>query len=69
MRITRRSPITGLTNVMEIPVTEQQIVAWQTGTLIQQAMPNLTPDQREFLMTGMTPEDWEEHVGAEDEEA
>jgi hypothetical protein len=26
---------------------------------IQDAMPNLSADEREFIMTGMTPADWE----------
>jgi len=26
----------------------------------------LTPDQREFLMTGITPEEWEAEFGGED---
>jgi hypothetical protein len=45
---------------MEIPVTEAQIKAWEGGMLIQNAMPRLTPDQREFLMTGITAAEWEE---------
>ena len=28
--------------------------------LIQNAMPNLSADEREFLMTGITPEEWAE---------
>ncbi len=45
---------------MEMPeVTEEQYRNWQSGTLIQNAMPHLSPDQREFLMTGITPEEWE----------
>lgn len=27
--------------------------AWQSGELIQNAMPNASPDDREFLITGM----------------
>ena len=26
--------------------------------LVQDLMPNLTPSEREFIMTGMTDEDW-----------
>jgi hypothetical protein len=26
--------------------------------LIQEAMPNLSADDREFIMTGITPEEW-----------
>ena len=57
--IARRSPITGKLNTMEIPVTTEQYKAWQGGTLIQVAMPDLTPAQREFLQTGFTPQDWD----------
>ena len=32
---------------------------YDQGALIQDAFDFLSPDQREFLMTGMTPEDWE----------
>ena len=52
---------------MDIPVTEEQLAAWDSGTLIQNAMPNLTPDQREFIMTGITPEQWVEMFRKGDE--
>jgi len=35
-----------------------QYDAWKGGELIQNAMPNLSADEREFLMTGITPEEW-----------
>ena len=44
---------------MEIPVTQAQLESWKNGALIQLAMPDLTPDQREFLKTGITPDDWD----------
>ncbi len=45
---------------MEIDVSEKQITLWMEGALIQDVMPNLTPDEREFLMTGITPAEWDE---------
>ena len=63
MTITKTSPLTGNINTMDIDESEEQLAAWQGGVLIQRAMPNLTPDEREFLMTGYTPEDWEEIFG------
>jgi len=60
MLITRTSPFTGTTISMNIAVTQAQLDAWQAGTLIQDAMPNLSADEREFIMTGITPEEWEE---------
>jgi len=44
---------------MDLPITQEQIDLWENDhVLIQNAMPQLTPDQREFLMTGYTAEDW-----------
>jgi len=60
MLITRTSPFSGNTNSMEIAVTQAQLDAWQAGTLIQDAMPNLSADEREFIKTGITPEEWDE---------
>ena len=58
MTITRTSPVTGCVNTREIDVTEAQIARWHAGTLIQVAMPHLSNEEREFIMTGLTTEDW-----------
>ena len=63
MIIEKESPFSGNVNRMDIPVTLAQIEAWKGGELIQDAMPNLTADEREFLMTGITPEEWENTFG------
>jgi hypothetical protein len=65
MLISRKSPFSGEIHDMEIPVTEEQLWAWEAGELIQNAMPNLTPDQREFIMTGITPSEWDDNLGTE----
>ena len=62
MIIFRIDPFTGEENMMEIPVTKEQIKAWEHGELIQNAMPNLTPDEREFIKTGITPESWDQYI-------
>lgn len=59
MFITRTSPITGKANIMTLNISETQMDDWENGSLIQDAMPNLNSDQREFLMTGLTPQDWD----------
>jgi len=59
MKITKTSPFSGNTNVMEIDVTQEQLSSWESGVLIQNAMPNLSADEREFIMTGITPEEWD----------
>jgi len=50
---------------MDIPVTQSQIDAWESGTLIQDAMPNVSADHREFLKTGVTPDEWVNTFGSE----
>jgi hypothetical protein len=59
MLISRISPLTGQTNQLNLPVTIQQLLAWEKGGLIQNVMPNLSDDEREFLLTGLTSADWE----------
>ena len=65
MLITRKSLISGNINTMSLPITEEQYTAWEQGTLVQDAMPHLTPDEREFVMTGITPTEWAETFGEE----
>ena len=65
MLITRKSLISGNTNTMSLPITEEQYTAWEQGTLVQVAMPHLSPDEREFVMTGITPEEWADNFGEE----
>ena len=60
MIITRTSPMTGRINKMDINVTEDQIKQWRSGALIQNVMPNLSPSEREFIMTGITENEWKE---------
>jgi len=66
MFITKKSELTGNTNTIDIPVTEEQIHAWMTGTFIQDAMPHISADHREFLMTGITPDEWERYFGKDE---
>ena len=66
MKITRASELTGVTRTLDLPVTEDQIQAWLDGMLIQDAMPNLDVNQREFVKTGITPDEWEKCMGGED---
>lgn len=67
MKVTRRSPFTKKVNFMDLDITTDQIVRWDKGELIQDVFPHLTPDEREFIQTGITPEDWNEMVGETEE--
>ena len=64
--ITRRSELTGVEHVRKINVSSRQIELWQGGALIQDVMPDLSDEDREFLMTGITPEEWAAHFGEEE---
>ena len=65
----RTSELTGKVNQMDLPITVEDIKAWQcSGDLIQRRFPNLDAAQREFLLTGSTPEEWDAMV-YDDEDA
>ena len=63
MEITRTSIITGIERTKDIPVTQEQLNEWEGGTLIQKVMPELTPSQREFIMTGLVDSEWDNVMG------
>jgi hypothetical protein len=67
MLITKTSILTGERNTMDIDITEEQLVLWLDGALIQNVMPNLLPSEREFMITGVTPEEWEKFAKEEGE--
>lgn len=67
VNLTRTSPITNDRNTMFLPgVTKEEVTSFLQGDeskpLIQQAFPHLNPDQREFILTGMVPEDFKRAV-------
>ena len=70
LKLTKISMFSGCENTMELPISSVDYFKWHNGEsgLIQNAFPNLTPDQREFMMTGATPEEWNELFGMEDDE-
>ena len=55
---TKKSMMSGKVNKVKMTLDMDDYAAWQNGQLIQNAMPYLTPDEREFLMTGITKEEW-----------
>lgn len=59
MEITKLDPYSGKMNTLDLDITQEQIDKWRGGELIQNAMPHLNPDQREFLMTGIMPDSWD----------
>ena len=55
MRITKVSNFSGKSNTMELDVTMKQLLRFESGELVQNVFPHLDDNEREFLMTGVTP--------------
>lgn len=64
MQIVKTSTLTGKTHTMELDINIRQWTTWKQGDLlIQEAFPNLTPGEREFIKSGITPEEWDNEFG------
>ena len=62
----RRCQVTG--DLFIITVDAQALIEWREGKLIQDAFPQLGKDEREILMTGYTPAEWDALPGGDDDE-
>lgn len=47
----------------DIRVSDEQVKRWRDGELIQWAMPELTADERELLISGTCGKCWERMFG------
>jgi len=57
--VTCSSDITGNITTKNIKITEQQYTSWkEESVLIQNAVPHLSIDDREFLISGITNKEW-----------
>ena len=70
MRITRISTISGKPNTLDVPgVTHEALALYEGGhLLLQDAFPTVPAPLREFLKTGITPEEWIATFGTPDDE-
>jgi hypothetical protein len=68
MIITRTSTITGVTHSIDLPVTEEQMIEYNRGALLQNAFPNLSAGDREFIKSGVTDSEWKDIFGTDEEE-
>ena len=66
MMVTRKSMMSGEVRTLNLDVTNQQLERWRAGELIQNVMPKLTPSEREFIITGVTDEEWQESMRESD---
>jgi hypothetical protein len=67
MNITRTSLATGTTRTLDLDVTLEQLNNYAQGALLQDAFPHLSADDREFIKTGITAEEWDLLFGGEEE--
>ena len=60
MLVTRLSPFSHTKNTIDLDITAEQLARYENGEeLIQNVFPDLSPEHREFIITGITPEEWE----------
>jgi hypothetical protein len=60
MIITNKSKVSGKIRSMDLNVTEDQLIRYSTGRFaLQDCFPNLSADEREFIKSGITAEEWE----------
>jgi hypothetical protein len=68
MKVTRRSVLTGIVRTLDLNITDDEVEAYNSGVLIQDAFPNLTPGEREFIKTGITDEEWDQAFGTDEDD-
>jgi hypothetical protein len=59
VEIKRISAITGIEHIRNIPVNPEDYISWKKNACsIDDAMPYLNNDDREFMLSGITKEEW-----------
>jgi len=64
---TKTSNVSGITRTMEFPQYtqdefEKRFIAWNNGNLLlQEAFAEISPNGREFILSGMTGDEWDEY--------
>jgi hypothetical protein len=72
--LVKESTLTGEENSMKISLTPAEYREWadtprHSRPLVQDAFPQLSDDEREFLITGITPGEWDTFMGSDDDES
>jgi uncharacterized protein (DUF779 family) len=65
MILSKKSIISGKVHKMELDITEEQYFSWKNGELVQNVFPHLNSEEREFIVSGITPQEWKELFGEE----
>lgn len=68
MKITKMDPVLGKEVTLDIPITELEyeriINRYITNEYIQDIVPNLSDEYREFLISGISPKGWLKYIDA-----
>ena len=69
LEVTKKSIISGKTNTMELDITQEDLDRYEqvSGLLVQAVFPQLSSSEREFLISGITPQEWNDTFGGEEE--
>ena len=61
VRVHKQSCITGKHHSMVLPTRQGELEHWEENmTLVQDAFPHFDENQREFLISGATPDEWDD---------
>mgnify|MGYP003668223493 FL=1 len=68
--VTRKSILSGKTNTMSLDITQETLDNYEQvgGMLVQAIFPNLNKEEREFLISGITPDEWNNTFGDDEDE-
>lgn len=59
VKVTRTSVYSGVSRTRELPITQEQMDMYRSGVHAQYAFSDLSPADREFIISGMTQEEWD----------
>lgn len=63
MQVKMKSVISGKEHTLDLDITTDQLERFMNeGIPVEKAFPNLSKQEREFLLTGITPDEWKEHI-------
>ncbi len=65
IQVTRQSVLTRKMNTMKLPILQEHLDIYDKigGFNVQDIFPQLDAEQREFLINGVTPQEWNKYIG------
>lgn len=66
MMVPKVSLLTGVTHMRDIDVTQEQLERHANGELIQEVCPDLSAEDREYLISGITQDEWQKFAACQE---